>query len=128
LSRWATFGYDLNVITGVDVVFAGVKNMDQAVYFYQQVLGLTVVHQSPYWSSIKAGNSMIGLHGGQEAPPAGGWLVCLETPDLDALEKQLRAHDVHVGDRHQTPRGWLIDFADPDGNRLQAIQLSESRG
>jgi catechol 2,3-dioxygenase-like lactoylglutathione lyase family enzyme len=50
-----------------------VSNMDRAVHFYTEVLGLKLVYRfGDHWASVQVGNTLtIGLHPGT-AQPAGG--------------------------------------------------------
>jgi hypothetical protein len=64
----------------------------------------------------------LGLHGGG-AGGAGGFVVSFLTEDLRELRSFLTEKGIQVGEFHDTPRGAIMDVFDPDGNRLQAMQL-----
>ena len=51
-----------------------VSNMDQAVRFYTEVLGLTLTNRfGNHWATVRAGKSLvIGLHPWKEPTPAPG--------------------------------------------------------
>ncbi len=50
-------------------------------------------------------------------------MVSIEVEDIAALRLRL-THAGHTpGDYHDTPAGVVMDFTDPDGNRLQAMQV-----
>ena len=41
-----------------------VKDMDRAILFYKDILGLELQLKSEYWSELSFGTSIIGLHAG----------------------------------------------------------------
>ena len=99
--------------------------MDRAVAFYRDVLGLTPRHTTPYWSDFTLEGIVIGLHPpfkGATAEVANGWILGLATDDVLALKAALVAAGGGVGELHDVPGGVVLEFGDPDGNRIQAIQ------
>ncbi len=99
--------------------------MARAVAFYRDVLGLEATYVSDHWSSVQLGTVRIGLHPVFEGgAPRGGWVVGVEVTDLRAFRKHLYVAG-HPTDHefHQTPSGVVFDFVDPDGNRLQAMEV-----
>ena len=114
-------------VTKVDTVWFSVKDMDKAVEFYSGVLGLQIGHKSPYWTSLMLGEIQIGLHGPNDpqlSRPVNGWTVSLLTDSVKQLREALVAAGVELEPGyHDTPRGVVVTFNDPDGNRLQAMQL-----
>ncbi len=89
------------------------------------MLGLTLDNQSPHWTDFLVGGVRIGLH-----PPFAetvestnaGWILCLQVTDIRALRSKLIDSAVTVSNYHDTPAGAILDFCDPDGHSLQAIQ------
>ncbi|GIV03181.1 MAG: hypothetical protein KatS3mg015_2011 [Fimbriimonadales bacterium] len=105
------------------VVWCPVEDMEGAVAFYRDVLGVEVVSENPYWSELRVGGVRLALHQGGEGVQKGGWTVCLEVDDLEDLRKRLEAAGVEcASEYHDTPSGPSLAFRDPDGNRLQALQ------
>ena len=51
-----------------DQVFA---DMDKAVKFYREVVGLTLKFESPGWSEFVTGETTLALHPASEKNPAG---------------------------------------------------------
>ena len=96
--------------------------------FYRDVLGLTPVVSTPYWSDFMLGSVRLGLHppfkDGTPQKASGGWILGVETKDLAALKIRLQDSGNPTSSKyHEVPGGVVLDFADPDGNPLQAIQL-----
>lgn len=113
---------------GLDLVWVPVTHMERAVGFYRDVLGFHVVQVSPFWSTLRCGDLTLGLHGPDCArdrePDRAGWVVCLVTDDVEGVRNRLSvAGAAHEATLHETPRGYVLSFWDPDGNHLQAIQL-----
>lgn len=104
--------------------------MDRSVAFYRDVLGLAVRFSSPYWSEVKIGDANLGLHPALEgsAEPLGqygkGWMLGLQTDDIRALRARLTEYGASIrGEYHDVPGGVVLDFSDPDGNPIEAIQM-----
>ncbi len=112
------------MLTGLDTLIAEVTDMPRANAFYRDVLGLVPEYESPHWSSYKIGDGRLGLHPPFERSKGGGggWVIGVATADIVALRAHLTASGIKVGEFHQTPGGVVMDFDDPDGNRLQAMQ------
>lgn len=108
------------MINGMHTIWAPVTDMDAAVRFYEEVLGLTKGYASPYWTEFHIGDRKIALHAGGEPGPA-GWVLGLTTANLNELEARLRGAGVTIKGRHETPNGELLEFLDPCGNRIQAF-------
>jgi len=114
------------MVTGLGTLICQVNDMDRAVAFYRDVLGFTPGIINPHWSDFSVpGGGKIGLH-----PPfrdagakGAGWIVGLATDDIADLKVKLAASGYPTDHKyHDTPGGVVLDFADPDGNPLQAIQ------
>ncbi|HEY7659302.1 MAG TPA: VOC family protein [Actinomycetota bacterium] len=111
----------------VDHVWFWVGDMDRAVEFYRDALGLTLrVRHGDEWTELDGGSVRIGLHGaGGRRVPEGGTAV-FQVDDLDlaraGLEARGVAFDEHLGEVAGLAR--YASFADPDGNRLQIIEYT----
>lgn len=111
------------MIKRVSTVICQVSDMDRSVGFYRDQLGLTPGMVSPWWSTFSIGDTQIGLHPSfAEAPRGAGWVLGLEVDDLAGLRKHLEAAGTDCAPYHDIPGGCVMDFADPDGHAIQAMQ------
>ena len=60
-----------------------VSDMDAAVAFYRDRLGLAPTFQSPFWSEFDTGETKLALHPASEENPPGSVQLGLGTEDLD---------------------------------------------
>ena len=68
-----------------------VANMDQAVRFYRDDLGLTLKFQSPDWSEFATGETTLALHPASARNPAGKVELGFKVPDLAAFHAAMSA-------------------------------------
>jgi catechol 2,3-dioxygenase-like lactoylglutathione lyase family enzyme len=111
----------------VDHVWFWVADMDRAVAFYTEALGLELVHRhGDEWTELAAGPIRLALHGGGGDRAHGGTVV-FEVDDLDstrfALELRGVTSDGPVGEVEGRAR--FATFHDPDGNDLQLLEYYE---
>lgn len=103
-----------------------VRDMDRSIAFYRDIVGLKVQLQTPYWSSMDAGNIIIGLHPESEhskVAPGGGWNVGFEVSDIQNTAEELKAKGVRfLVEPKREDFGWLGVFADPDGYSIVLAQ------
>ena len=104
-----------------------VSNMDTAIRFYTEVLGLTLTNRfGNNWATVQAGRTLvIGLHPWSEKFPRPGTkgavqigLVVSQDEPIEAFAARLRKHGVEVGDIIASEAVNYLSFADPDGNPL----------
>ena len=111
---------------GVDHVWFWVTDMDRAVTFYRDALGLGVVSRhGEEWAELDAGAIRIGLHGsGEERSAPRGGTVVFAVDDLDLAKAALQERGVsfedHLGEVPGIAR--YASFSDPDGNSMQLIE------
>ena len=60
-----------------------VGDMDSAVAFYRDTLGLSLRFQSPSWSEFDTGETKLALHPASDENPAGSVQLGLGTTDID---------------------------------------------
>jgi catechol 2,3-dioxygenase len=104
-----------------------VSNMDTAVRFYTEVLGLKLTNRfGNHWATVQAGKSLtIGLHPSKPNHPKPGThgsvhvgLVLSQDETIDAYAARLRRHGVEVTGIIESEAGNYINLVDPDGNPI----------
>jgi lactoylglutathione lyase len=61
-----------------------VADMNKAVAFYRDKLGLTLRFESPFWSEFETGATTLALHHASAEHPAGSCSLGFRTPGLHA--------------------------------------------
>ena len=111
------------MIKGVAAVWLPVTDMQRAVKFYGDTLGLDVTEHDGDWSEVDANGLKIGLNGSPPETPHGdgGALIAFQPEgDLDEEVERLRGAGVEFADGvSEHPWGRIVPFKDPDGNDLQ---------
>lgn len=109
-----------------------VSDMDRAVAFYHDTLGLPLVFRAnDHWAELDAGDGLhLGLHPSSPRGPApgtpGGITVgfAVDRPIADAVA-QLRGRGVTLDGPIRDDGGpALAFFTDPDGNRLYLAETA----
>jgi catechol 2,3-dioxygenase-like lactoylglutathione lyase family enzyme len=104
-----------------------VSNMDTAIRFYTDVLGLKLTNRfGNHWATVQAGTTLvIGLHPWSTKYPRPGTrgavqigLVVSRDEPLNDLAARLRKHGVEVSDVIESREANYIHFTDPDGNPI----------
>lgn len=116
----------------VDHVWFWTADLDAAVRFYGELLGLPLLRRyGDEWAELEAGPIRIGLHGsgdGGSIPHAG--TVVFRVADLDATKAGLEQRGVrfepHLGEVPGVGR--YASFADLDGNSLQLFEYVDGEG
>jgi predicted enzyme related to lactoylglutathione lyase len=116
----------------VDNAHYWTKDMDAAVAFYRDVLGLAMrMRAGEDWTEFDLGGSVVALHGTREghAPPQAGATVVFEVDELDVAMRALRERGITFeGEVSEVPGyGRFISFSDPDDNHLQILQRTAPR-
>lgn len=109
-----------------------VSNMDAAVEFYTNVLGLKLVNRyGDDWATIDAGKGLtIGLHPASPKNPApgtkGAMMLGLEIDEpIETVVARLTENGVRfTGDTVQGDGGKFAHFEDPDGNPLYLWEMA----
>lgn len=109
-----------------------VANMDRAVRFYTETLGLKLAYRfGDHWASVELGKGLtIGLHPASAESPKGrgGMAIGLELAgSIDDAVRRLEAKGVHFGSVvNEAKAGKFAHFEDPDGNLLYLAELNWS--
>src|SRR5215471_4898842 len=95
-----------------------VAEMDRAVKFYQDVVGLPLKFASPEWSEFATGETTLALHPASAANPAGTTHLGFNTADIGAVHRDLSVKGVKFT-RLPTPEHGitLAEFVDSEGAR-----------
>ena len=113
------------MISGLDLVFLEVNNLEESVEFYRDVLGFSLesdnMNAQPPIASVRSGSLRITLVQQIETMLKRGRGVhfVLGVSDVDAFHESLKARDVQVTDpRDEGWGGRFVSLQDPDGYRL----------
>lgn len=108
-----------------------VSNMDRAVQFYTETLGLKLAYRfGDHWASVEVGKGLtIGLHPASADMPAGrkgSMTIGLElSGSIHEAMSTLEAKGVRFhGSVNEGKSGSFVSFEDPDGNQLYLAQLN----
>ncbi len=114
----------MSLFDGVDVVFYQVCSMDRAIEFYSGVLGLELIRREGNdWTELRAGDTVIALSGELATRPhQGGATVILRASDIAAVDRRLGENDVQRGRIEDMGGAKMLQFFDPDGNEIVALQ------
>jgi catechol 2,3-dioxygenase-like lactoylglutathione lyase family enzyme len=114
----------VSLFDGIDTVFYQVCSMDRAIDFYEGVLGLALLRREGNdWAELEAGGVTLALSGELATRPhQGGATVVLQASDIGAVDRHLAAHDVQRGPVEDMGGAKMLQFFDPDGNEIVALQ------
>jgi predicted enzyme related to lactoylglutathione lyase len=109
-----------------------VSNMDRAVQFYTQVLGLKLTNRfGDNWATLDAGKGLtIGLHPSSPKYPApgtkGGIMLGMEIEGtIEKAVASLGKKGVHFKDSVvKTEAGNFVHLEDPDGNEIYLWEVN----
>jgi catechol 2,3-dioxygenase-like lactoylglutathione lyase family enzyme len=112
------------LIGGIETVYYRICNMDKAVEFYRDVLGLTLKNRAANdWAEFDVGGYDLALEGELATRPhQGGATVVFRTDDIEALDAHFATHNVVRREIEDLGGAKLLEFYDPDGNRIIAMQ------
>lgn len=109
------------MLTKIDTIWLPVTDMDRAVTFYRDALGLEVVEHDGDWTEVTAGDQRIGLNASESPAGDGGAVIAfgVEGPIEDAVASLKDKGVQFTGELSEHPWGKIAPFQDPDGNDLQ---------
>ena len=100
-----------------------VSDMDAAIAFYSDTLGMTLLFQSPFWSEFDSGETKLALHPASNENPAGSVQLGLCTPDIDGFHSTGQAEGLVFTSPPTNVHGTRIArFCDPDGAEITVSQ------
>ena len=113
------------MISGLDLLFLEVNNLEESVEFYRDVLGFSLesdnMDAQPPIASVRSGSLRITLVQQIETMLKRGRGVhfVLGVSDVDAFHETLKAREVQVTEpRDEGWGGRFVSLQDPDGYRL----------
>jgi predicted enzyme related to lactoylglutathione lyase len=94
-----------------------VADMDRAVAFYRDVIGLELKFQSPGWSEFKTGETTLALHPASDKNPAGKVELGFTVADVQFFYDEMRSKGVQFSmpPMKQDFGGVLAQFVDSEG-------------
>jgi len=107
--------------TKLGYVIKFVADMDRAINFYRDVLGLPLKFQSPGWSEFATGETTLALHPASDKNPAGAVELGFNVPDVHDFYKQKSANGVSFSmpPQKQDYGGMLAQFVDSEGGHCR---------
>lgn len=100
------------------------QDMERAVEFYRDVIGLEVQKQSPWWSELTLGTAVVALHGGGTGDFRATGLSFTVEDVSSACEAVVRGGgSVRSGPEDRGDEGiYLAELTDPEGNGFMMSQ------
>jgi predicted enzyme related to lactoylglutathione lyase len=100
-----------------------VSDMESAVAFYRDKLGLTLGFQSPFWTEFETGATKLALHPASDENPPGAVQLGLGSDDLDRLHSEAEANGIVFTSPPTDMHGRRIArIRDPDGAEISVSQ------
>jgi catechol 2,3-dioxygenase-like lactoylglutathione lyase family enzyme len=100
-----------------------VSDMDAAVAFYRETLGMNLLFQSPFWSEFDTGETKLALHPSSEENPAGSVQLGIGSSDIDNFHASGQAKGLVFTSPPTDVHGTRIArFRDPDGAEISVSQ------
>ena len=93
-----------------------VADMDQAVEFHRDQLGLALRFASPFWTEFETGPTTLALHPATQQNPPGTCRLGFRVPDIESFYAELQDRGVMFSAPPTSMHGQKIArFLDPDG-------------
>jgi predicted enzyme related to lactoylglutathione lyase len=110
----------------LNYVIEFVANMDNAVKFYRDVIGLSLKFQSPGWSEFPTGETSLGLHPASEKNPAGSIEPGFNVANLAKFHQEMSNKGVQFSmpPTKQDYGGILAQFLDSEGRPCSVAESS----
>jgi catechol 2,3-dioxygenase-like lactoylglutathione lyase family enzyme len=109
--------------TRLTYVMKFVSDMDRAVRFYRDTLGLTLKFQSPGWSEFATGDVTLALHPAGGKKPAGSVELGFQMDGLEQVHAQGEASGIAFVATPRREHGVLLaSFLDSEGAECTASE------
>jgi predicted enzyme related to lactoylglutathione lyase len=108
----------------LNYVIKFVADMDRAVKFHRDVLGLALTFESPGWSEFATGETRLGLHPASQRNPPGTAELGFQVPDIQKFYEEMQARGVQFSmpPTKQEFGGILAQFVDSEGGHCSVAQ------
>src|SRR5262249_42034914 len=104
--------------TRLTYVIKFVKDMDTAVRFHRDTLGLTLKFQSPEWSEFSTGETTLALHAASDTNPAGSVELGYGVRNLKDVYASRQSNGLHFAEEPKPLHGTLLGtILDSEGAR-----------
>jgi predicted enzyme related to lactoylglutathione lyase len=113
------------MIEAIAAVWLPVTDVNRAVDFYGDALGLDVEHQEDGWAIVAVGHVRIGLSDSLDGGEGGAIVAFGVSDDLEEAVDQLAAAGADAAEIVEVPWGRVAHFHDPDGNPLQLYEPAD---
>lgn len=101
-----------------------VQDMDRAVRFYRDTMGLSEGYRSSHWSELRFGDAILGLHGGGDGSriQTGLSIQYEDVKKSFAAALKSGAEAVQQPEQREGEPIILSSIADPEGNVIMLTQ------
>jgi len=119
------------MIQGIDHIAIFVTDMDRAVEFYTQTLGLELGYRSPHWTEVMTPGVYIGLHPAEAVAGAKSGKattqISFKVSNIKEVQQELQSRGITFSREINeiSPGKWMANFSDPDGNQLSIYEVKE---
>ena len=109
-------------VRSIDSVYYWTRDMDAAIAFYTQVLGLELSRRDgDEWAEFRTGSITFALHASAEEHPPSGTVV-FEVDDLDGARFAMQERGAVFDGEGEAAGSRFASLKDPDSNRIQLIE------
>lgn len=109
--------------TRLTYVMKFVADMDRAVHFYRDTLGLPLKFQSPGWSEFATGDVTLALHPATDKKPAGSVELGFHMEGLEQVHAQGEASGIRFITAPRREHGVLLaSFLDSEDAQCSASE------
>jgi len=113
------------LVTGLEVVYLYVKDMERSARFYRDLLGIPLAGD-PHWQDARLGDTRFALHEWHESvpePSSGTVSIDFRVDDADAAAERLRGQGAEVREQMREEYGIAYELVDSDGYRVHLFSM-----
>ncbi|MEH6521256.1 VOC family protein [Sulfitobacter sp.] len=108
-------------VRGLNHITLATRDLQRAIPFYRDTLGLVLAHEWPQGAYFTAGDLWFCLSLDERAQPSDSYThfaFDVDPSDFDILSQHVRNSGVQIWKENRS-EGASLYFCDPDGNRLE---------